>query len=108
MVPFTVYQKHEKRNTWDQRITFVRYVQIDAYNVSARLLKDYAITINGAPVKSPFSSGGINIYFAGGNVVYATDFGLTVYWDGRQRYNLYLCSAYGGYVCGLCGNADGY
>ena len=106
LASFSMYQKQERRVD-TSRVTFLRYLQIDAYNVSTRLLKRNAITINGSPVTAPFSSGGINIYYHGGKLVYSTDFGLTVNWDGDQVMSLTLCDAYAGYVCGLCGNADG-
>ena len=84
----------------------MRYVQIDAYSVSVRLLKNLSFTINGIPTSAPFSSGGIKLYNVGIYLVYATDFGLTIYWDGKLKYDLSLCDAYGGNVCGLCGNGD--
>ena len=56
---------------------------------------------------APFTSNGINIYFSGVNLVFAANFGLTVYWDGNSKFDTLLCDSYAGFTCGLCGNADG-
>ena len=71
-------------------------------------MKNNQITINGVPSSAPFSQNGINIYVAGGLIVYSTDFGLTLSWNGvESHYEISLCDSYSKFVCGLCGNADG-
>ncbi len=40
--------------------------------------------------------------------MFSTNFGLTVSFDGRDVAEYNLCDAYKSYVCGLCGDGDGY
>lgn len=106
LIPFEIQQKQVKLQPTD-KVTYLSYIEIKTYNVSVRLLTTpFSVTINGVPTNLPFSSNGININFQGGNIAFSTDFGLTIYWNNR-RYDLSLCSAYSGFVCGLCGNGDG-
>lgn len=70
-------------------------------------MKQRVFTINGAVTTAPFSSAGVNIYIAGWSLVFATDFGLTVNWDGDNKVDVSLCDAYSTFTCGLCGNSDG-
>ncbi len=50
---------------------------------------------------------GLNIVINGGKLLFTTNFGLTVDWDGDAAVGYTLCDAYAKYVCGLCGNGDG-
>jgi hypothetical protein len=65
-------------------------------------------TINGVSRTAPFvDASGTQILINGGNLVFSTSFGLTVFWNGQNRVKETLCDAYSTYVCGLCGNGDG-
>ncbi len=66
-------------------------------------------TINDVSRKAPYSDNvnGINIVFKGGKLVFSTNFGLTVSWNGNDAVTETLCDSYADYVCGLCGNGDG-
>ena len=106
LTPFEIQQKQVRLNPTD-RVAYLSYVEIKVFNVSVRLLATpFSVTINGVPTNLPFSSNGLNINFQGGSIAFSTNFGLSVYWSNR-KYEILLCSAYSGLVCGLCGNGDG-
>ena len=71
----------------------------------------FEFTVNGLKTLQPYKDAkrGISIYgTAEDNIILEADFGVTVIWNGKStRAQVELCSAYDGYVCGLCGNADG-
>lgn len=93
-------------------VAFVRQLEINVYNQIYVLLKKvngtYVYTVNGLLRQGAFTdSNGVNIYIAGGRLFFTAPFGLVITWDGDNRADVQLCSAYSSYVCGLCGNADG-
>lgn len=49
----------------------------------------------------------VKIYMKGEILFLTTNFGLTVRWDGYHKADIIVCDEYAGFVCGLCGNADG-
>ena len=92
--------------------TSLSYIDVKAYNITVRMLYTveiypYVVAINGIKTDLPFFSKHINISNQGGSIVYSTDFGLKIIFSNRE-YTILLCDIYAGYVCGLCGNADGY
>jgi hypothetical protein len=70
--------------------------------------RTHQLTVNNISASIPYTDevNGIEVYVAGGSLVFSTSFGLTITWDGNHRSEVSLCDAYAGYVCGLCGNAD--
>lgn len=94
--------------------SFVEYVEIEVFNVKYRFLKSTAtnslvFTVNGLATYPPYNdfNNGIQIYGVGDGLAFIGNFGLTVIWNGDDRSEFQLCSDYAGYVCGLCGNANG-
>ena len=67
--------------------------------------KDIPVTIDGIEKNLPFSNDndGFEIIRIGKELVFTTNFGLTVIWDGKTAVNVRLCDSYAGSVCGLCG-----
>lgn len=104
-----MYQKQYKRleNLEETKLGFIRYVEVVAFNVSIRLLQNKLVTINAFPITVPYSNDILSIFYVADRLALTTQFGLTIYWDGISKMSLTLCTAYSGYVCGLCGNADG-
>ena len=80
--------------------------------MSIRLLKGNDLQMNGVLltakniVGAPLSIKGINIFFSGGYLVVSADFGITIYWN-QGKFDIAVCDAYSGLICGLCGNNDG-
>ena len=50
---------------------------------------------------------GITVSTTCGKIVFTTEFGLTVTWDGNSASTQTISDGYGGFICGLCGNGDG-
>ena len=62
---------------------------------------------NGIPYPTPYDDkNGIDVFVQGSYIVLNAGFGLSIRWNGIILQVL-LCNEYAGYVCGLCGNADG-
>lgn len=112
MVPFSVRQKHEIRNG-RLNVAFIQYVEINVFNNDYRLLKKdnktHKYTINGIIGPNDYEDkiNGVRIYIRAGNLIFSTQFGLTLTWNGDHRIDVNLCNTYSGFVCGLCGNGDG-
>ena len=93
----------------------MKYVEVEVFGNQYRLLGSInnllPLTINGVSYKTPFSDklNGINIVQIGKSLTFSTNFGLTIQWSSHDfaTYHVSLCDAYAGFVCGLCGNADG-
>ena len=86
-------------------------MEINAYGNQYRLLKKSGgkipFSINGLLVNTPYADANVTASSSGSKVTFTTRFGLTIQWDGDNRADVYLCSSYAKYICGLCGNADG-
>ena len=65
--------------------------------------------INNVVRSPPYSDAkqGINVFMSGGSLKFTTNFGLSITWGGKSKAEILLDSAYGSFVCGLCGNGDG-
>ncbi len=114
LVPFNVRQKHEPGwNFFNGNVAYVRYVEINVFGMQFRLLRNQGantpFSLNGIFKNAPYAEDflGLNIVKNGGKLVFSTNFGLTVSWDGVNAVEYSLCDAYSTYVCGLCGNGDG-
>lgn len=112
MVPFSITQKQEER-FGNQRVAYISYMEINVFNMQFRLLKkvgnNHRYTIDGVIGSNNYVDrvNGIRVYLSGMNLVFSTQFGLTLFWDGNHKADVILCDTYANYVCGLCGNADG-
>lgn len=113
LVPFDVRQKNEMRET-RREASFVEYLEITIHGNEYNLLKKlpgnrHVFEINGLERPTPYfdREHGVNVYTLNRNIIFSTEFGLTVTWDGHQRAAITLCDAYANSVCGMCGNADG-
>ncbi|CAF0786128.1 unnamed protein product [Brachionus calyciflorus] len=112
LVPFSISQKQENRNG-RMNVAYVSHIDINVYNRQYRLLKKekgkHKYTIDGllSPNNYHDKLTGVKVFLSGGNLVFSTQFGLTVTWNGDHKVDVTLCDTYANYVCGLCGNADG-
>jgi hypothetical protein len=93
-------------------VSYIRYIEVLAYGRIFRLDKKnkngHVFLVDGRQRNIPYKGpNNVRAIVIGGEFVLTTDFGLTVLWDGDQRVQVLLCSAYSNHVCGLCGNADG-
>lgn len=115
LVPFSIKQKQEERggSANSKNVAYIRYLDILIYGREYKLVKKVAgkfvFTIDDITMPSTFTDdvNGIKVYVSGNNLMFSTNFGLTVSWDGNHKADVTLCDTYANYVCGLCGNADG-
>lgn len=109
---FNVKQKQEQRR--NPGVAYIQYLEINVFGNQYKLNKyrgyNYNFTINGLKRFAPFtdSVNGINVYGSGKNIIFSTQFGLKITWNGKHRAEVYLCDAYANWTCGLCGNSDGF
>ncbi|CAF0928390.1 unnamed protein product, partial [Brachionus calyciflorus] len=115
LIPFSVKQKQERRGTGPNanKVSYIRFVEINVFGNQYSLLKStnnrLSFTVNGKAMTNSYKDdfNGLRVYVSAGNIVFATDFGLMVKWNGVHKAEVTLCNYYSKYVCGLCGNADG-
>ena len=113
MVPFVVRQKQEIRNI--PEATHVRHIEIQISSNKYRLLPfNYNKNVQEYTVNGKLYSGtsyrdslvDISIVL-NWKLGFKTKFGLDIIWDGQEKPEVSVCNSYKGYLCGLCGNADG-
>uniref|UniRef100_UPI00358E30E0 SCO-spondin-like n=1 Tax=Myxine glutinosa TaxID=7769 RepID=UPI00358E30E0 len=75
---------------------------------TVQLLRGRELTVNGAPIRPPKSYAGIGLSLrrAGLFVIFTSQVGLTLLWDGGTRVYIKLAPEHHGQVGGLCGNFD--
>lgn len=79
-----------------------------ARRVAPTLSRFLSFQVNGVAEILPCTpSAGVQVSSSGFYIVIATDFGLTVKFDGSHRVEVTLPSAFGQKVCGMCGNYNG-
>ncbi len=108
MVPFRVTQKQESRTPYHPRASLLRRVDLRAYENVYSIHLGRRFTVNNLNTNLPFEDeNGVRVVRNGNNVVITTSFGLRIEYDGDYNGVYYLSDSYAGFVCGLCGNADG-
>lgn len=112
LTPFSIRQKQEGRSGSSNKVAYIQYIEIFMDGDEYRLLKKkdnkFVFTVNGLKKPNDYieDDGSVKTFLAGGNIVFTTEFGLTVTWNGDHKADITLCDTYSNYVCGLCGNAD--
>ena len=108
-MPFNIKQKQTTRGVVNARVSYIDYLEVNAYNNSYRLLQKKKFQKNGVNTDIPFTDldGKVKVVKKGFVTLFTTEFGLTITFDGNMRQTVRLCDAYKNNVCGLCGNADG-
>ncbi|KAM8746516.1 zonadhesin, like [Acanthopagrus schlegelii] len=105
--PLVVKGKNIRRGG-NRRVSFLDQMYIEVYGVDVRFLQRKTVLVNGERVAPPLSPvNGLTITMNSKQVQLATDFGLTVRFDGKSRGEIILPSTYEDSVRGLCGNYDG-
>lgn len=96
-----------KANSNGDKMT--RYVEINVYGKSFRLLQKQKLSVDGVEKSIPYKTQDdeINIYKNGKNIVFDTNFGLKLRWTGTNT-DVDLCQQYAHLVCGLCGRGVFY
>lgn len=115
MVPFSVTQKQERRGNGpnSNKVSYVRFVDVEVFGNNYRLLQSLngklGFTMNEKNMVNNYNDefNGLRVYISGRNLVFTTNFGLMIKWDGVHRVEVTICNYYANFVCGLCGNADG-
>jgi hypothetical protein len=108
LVPFRITQKQEKRHPYHPQASLLRDVAFYAYNNVYSINFGRRFTLNGIEVGLPFEDeNGVRADRRGNFVIISTKFGVRVEFDGSYTHFIYVCDTYTGFVCGLCGNADG-
>jgi len=93
--------------------THIEYIEFTAlgntYQLKEKRDKSIVFTRNylEAPVPFKEEGKGIQVFQTLDSLVLVADFGVNITWNGKGSVKIKLCDAYNGYVCGLCGNADG-
>ncbi len=98
----------------------VKYIEVFTYDNSFKMFrydkkeKNMVVNVYGISVVLPYYYGNDitvmeDFYKSGqgGLMKFNTSYGLNVIWDGEKTIGISLSSNYAGFVCGLCGNADG-
>ncbi|XP_077400930.1 zonadhesin, like isoform X2 [Vanacampus margaritifer] len=96
------------RRGGNKRVSLLDQLLVDVYGVNVRFMQEKKVLVNGESVSPPLNPvDGLLITMNSRQVQLATDFGLTVRFDGRSRGEIILPSTYKNVVRGLCGNYDG-
>lgn len=115
MVKFSVTQKQERRGNGpnSNRVSYIRFIDVNVFGNNYRLLPKIngklGFSINGINMVNNYRDefNGLRVYISAGNLIFTTNFGLMIKWNGIHKAEVTICSYYENYVCGLCGNADG-
>ncbi len=108
MVPFRVTQKQESRHPYHPRASLLRRIDVHAYQNIYSIHLGKTFTVNNINIGLPYQDeNGVRATRNGNYIVITTPFGLKIEYDGDYNGAYYLCDSYAGFVCGLCGNADG-
>ncbi|KAM4693724.1 zonadhesin-like [Discoglossus pictus] len=104
---FHVYTTNEYRGS-NTKVSYVQSVHIEVYNNEFTLLKNKRLNVNGKRTNPPFTKiNWFTAHISGIYLVFETDFGLRVKFDGNHYVDVTLPPIYKGLICGLCGNYNG-
>ncbi|KAG7464696.1 hypothetical protein MATL_G00168240 [Megalops atlanticus] len=107
LVPLVVRGKNTRRG-FNRHISFLHEVYVNVYGVDVRFLQRKTVLVDGERVQPPLQpKQGLKITMSSRSVQLATDFGLTVRFDGNSYAEVILPTTYKSAVRGLCGNYDG-
>nr|KAF6491512.1 zonadhesin [Molossus molossus] len=87
-------------------VSYVKAVHIQVFNLRISLIKGHKVVLNGRRVTLPVwpAQGRVSIRPSGSFILFYTDFGLQVRYDGNHLVKVTVPSTYAGRLCGLCGN----
>lgn len=105
-MPFNIKLRNSDRN-FPAPISWIEYIELNALANQYRLERDKVFSKNGNVKFIPFDDGIVQVFEQGTKMTLTTSFGVTMTFDGNYLMEVMLCTEYLGYVCGLCGNADG-
>ncbi|XP_041419720.1 IgGFc-binding protein-like [Xenopus laevis] len=104
---FHVYTTNEHRDS-NTKVSYVQSVHIEISEDEFTILKNKKFNINGRRSNLPMAiKNSYSAYINGNYLVFETDFGLRVRFDGNHYVDISLPSIYKGHLCGLCGNYNG-
>uniref|UniRef100_A0A803JYM7 Zonadhesin n=1 Tax=Xenopus tropicalis TaxID=8364 RepID=A0A803JYM7_XENTR len=104
---FHVYTTNEHRDS-NTKVSYVHSVHIEIDKDEMTILKNKKFNINGKRYNLPMAvKNRYSAYISGNYLVFETDFGLQVRFDGNHYVDVSLPSTYQGHLCGLCGNYNG-
>ncbi|XP_063074849.1 IgGFc-binding protein-like [Engraulis encrasicolus] len=106
---FQVEARNEAWNGLQVSITVAVYVNVSGHQVYISKYHPGTVQVNGETRNLPvlLDQGKVSVYGNGLHTFVATDFGLTVSYDGRWVLDITVPSNYSGATCGLCGNFNG-
>ncbi|KAF7242411.1 IgGFc-binding protein [Varanus komodoensis] len=83
--------------------------EIKVYGMTVTISRSQVL-LNGLLINLPYNIeyDKVSLYRQGWDIVLTTDFGLTVTFDGKNNIRLTVPGTYRGYLCGLCGNYNGW
>lgn len=102
----------QKFKTIDSKKLKIKYLEINVYgkkfNLMEKIENFFVFSLNDITRLPPYSdSDGIKIFESENNLVFTTNFGLTIKWDGKIIQNVLICDQYSDYICGLCDDSNG-
>ncbi|XP_066578814.1 zonadhesin, like [Amia ocellicauda] len=106
---FSVFADNEHR-FGQMSVTYVKavHVHLPVQNLVISVLKGGTVRVNGSKVNLPASPApGVWVYQSGQHFTVATDFGLTVRYDGNHYMDIKVISDFKDALCGLCGDYNG-
>ncbi|XP_048201531.1 zonadhesin [Perognathus longimembris pacificus] len=86
--------------------SYIKAVHVVVFDLRISLLKGYKVMVEGHQVSLPvwLIQDRVTIRFSGSFILFYTDFGLQVRYDGNHLVMVSVSSSYAGRLCGLCGN----
>ncbi|KAK3092565.1 hypothetical protein FSP39_004471 [Pinctada imbricata] len=105
---FNVEVKNEHRGQ-NTRVSYTRYVDVQIYGLSVRLLPKGKVLVNGKRKYLPImeNKGVFKVFKSGRYVQVWTGCGIKVNFDGRHSVSVVVPSKYENNMIGLCGNCNG-
>ncbi|XP_069845370.1 zonadhesin [Dipodomys merriami] len=102
---FVVSASNENRGG-SLEVSYIKAVHLVVFDLRISLFKGYKVTVEGREVALPvwLFQDRVTIRFSGSFILFHTDFGLQVRYDGNHLVMVSVPSSYTGRLCGMCGN----
>ena len=108
--PFSVKIRNERRSNF-AGVSFIRNIEIEIegklYILNKFDNKNF-IVADGFATNMSFTDKIAEISLPSNRLKFVSASGLYIVWDGYERIDVLMCEAYNNFVCGLCGNSNGW
>ncbi|XP_077996404.1 alpha-tectorin-like [Glandiceps talaboti] len=97
-----------RKSSENARVSFTREVTVSISGMVITMMEDKKVYVEGVRITPPCEpADGVVILRSGALLNLYTDFGLSVKWNGKDRFEIKLPESFMNKTCGLCGNYDG-